>query len=157
KQQLIGMRSVAAEMGTLSKEIRIVGKVAYDETRVTHIHSKVSGYIEEVFADSVGKSVRVGDPLFTIYSPDLLATQQDFLLALKSRDLLRNSSLASASAGSENLIAAARERLRLWDVSEQEIQNLEAEGKVKRAITVYSPVSGVVMERAAYHHGTFVD
>ena len=157
KQQLIGMRSVAAEMGTLTKEIRIVGKVTYDETHLTHVHSKVSGYIEEVFADSIGKPVRAGDPLFTIYSPDLLATQQDFLLALKSRDLLRNSSVASAAIGSENLIAAARERLRLWDVSDQEIQTLETEGKVKRAIAVYSPVTGIVMERAAYHHGTFVD
>src|SRR5216684_3894957 len=157
KQQLIGMRSVAAEMGTLTKDIRIVGKVSYDETRLTHIHSKVSGYIEEVFADSVGKAVRAGDPLFTIYSPDLVATEQDFLLALKSRDLLRTSILASAAQGSENLIAAARERLRLWDVTDQEIQRLETEGKMKRAITVYSPVTGVVMERAAYHHGTFVD
>src|SRR6202140_1662575 len=157
KQQLIGMRSVPAEMGTLTKEIRIVGKVSYDETRVTHIHSKVSGYIEEVFADSVGKPVRAGDPLFTIYSPDLVATEQDFLLALKSRELLRMSTVASAAQGSENLIAAARERLRLWDVTDQEIQRLETEGKMKRAITVYSPVTGVVMERAAYHHGTFVD
>lgn len=157
KQQLIGMRSVAAEMGTLTKELRIAGKVTYDETHLTHIHSKVSGYIEDVFADSVGKQVRAGDPLFTIYSPDLLATEQDYLLALKSRDLLRSSTLASASTGSENLIVAAKERLRLWDVSDQEIQSLETEGKVKRAITVYSPVTGVVMERAAYHHGTFVD
>src|SRR5882724_7226494 len=130
KQQLIGMRSVPAEMGTLTKEIRIVGKVAYDETRVTHIHSKVSGYIEEVFADSVGKSVHAGDPLFTIYSPDLVATQQDFLLALKSRSLLEASSVPSAAQGAENLIAAARERLHLWDVTDQEIQRLETEGKM---------------------------
>src|SRR2546422_8490745 len=144
-------------MGALTKDIRMVGKVSYDETRLTHIHTKVSGYIEEVFADSVGKSIRAGDPLFTIYSPDLVATEHDYLLALKSRDLLRASTVASAAQGSENLIAAARERLRLWDVSDQEIQSLETEGKVKRAITVYSPVSGVVMERTAYHHGTFVD
>ncbi|MCU1273166.1 MAG: hypothetical protein JWO48_597, partial [Bryobacterales bacterium] len=157
KQQLIGMRSVPAAMGTLTKDIRIVGKVSYDETRLTHIHSKVSGYIEEVFADSVGKSVRAGDPLFTIYSPDLVATEQDFLLALKSRELLRTSTVASAAQGSENLIAAAKERLRLWDVTVQEIQRLETEGKMKRASAVYSPVTGVVMERAAYHHGTFVD
>jgi len=157
KQQLIGMRSVAAEMGTLTKEIRIVGKVSYDETKLTHIHSKVAGYIEEVFADSVGKPVNAGDPLFTIYSPDLVATQQDFLLALKSRSLLRGSTVASAAQGSENLITAAQERLRLWDVTDEDIRSLEADGKVKRAITVYSPISGVVMERAAYHHGTFVD
>src|SRR5258708_222763 len=121
KQQLIGMRSVPAEMGTLTKEIRLAGKVTYDETHLTHIHSKVSGYIEDVFADSVGKPVRAGDPLFTIYSPDLLATQQDFLLALKSRDLLRNSTFASPPMGSKNLIPPARARLRLWDVSDQEI------------------------------------
>jgi Cu(I)/Ag(I) efflux system membrane fusion protein len=157
KQQLIGMHSVAAEMGTLTKELRIAGKVSVDETRVTHIHSKVSGYIEEVFVDSVGKPVRAGEPLFTIYSPDLVATEQDFLLALKSRSLLRESTLASAAQGSENLIAAARERLRLWDVSDREIQILETEGKVKRAIAVYSPINGVVMERTAYDHGTFVD
>jgi membrane fusion protein, copper/silver efflux system len=157
KQQLIGMRSVPAEMGTLTKDLRIVGKVSYDETRLTHIHSKVSGYIEEVFADSVGKPVRAGEPLFTIYSPDLVATEQDYLLALRSRELLRASTVPSAAQGSENLIGAARERLRLWDVTDQEIQSLEKEGKVKRAIAVYSPVTGVVMERAAYHHGTFVD
>ena len=95
KQQLIGMRSVPAEMGTLTKDIRIVGKVSYDETHLTHIHSKVSGYIEEVFADSVGKPVRAGEPLFTIYSPDLVATEQDYLLALRSRDLLKTSTVAS--------------------------------------------------------------
>ena len=157
KQQLIGMRSVPAEFGPLTKDIRLVGKVSYDETRLTHVHSKVSGYIEEVFADSVGKPVRAGEPLFTIYSPDLMATEQDFLLALRSRELLRTSPVASAAQGAENLIAAARERLRLWDVTDGEIQSLETAGKVKRAMAVYSPVTGVVMERAAYHHGTFVD
>ncbi len=157
KQQLIGMRSVPAEMGMLTKDIRVVGKVSYDETRQTHIHTKVSGYIEDVFADSVGKAVRAGAPLFTIYSPDLVATEQDYLLALRSRDLLKTSTVASAAQGAEDLIAAARERLQLWDVTDREIHSLETEGKVKRAITVYSPVSGVVMERAAYHHGTFVD
>lgn len=122
KQQLVGMRSVAAVMGTLTKDIRIAGKVSYDETKVTHIHTKVSGYIEEVFADSIGKPVRAGDPLFTIYSPDLVSTEQDFLLALKSRSLLRDSILASASQGADNLVAAARERLRLWDVTDREIR-----------------------------------
>jgi RND family efflux transporter MFP subunit len=157
KQQLIGMRSVPAEVGTLTKDLRIIGKVSYDETHQTHIHTKVSGYIEDVFADSVGKAVQAGEPLFTIYSPDLVATEQDYLLALRSRDLLKTSTVASAAQGSENLIAASRERLRLWDVTDEEIRRLETEGKFKRAIAVYSPVSGVVMERAAYHHGTFVD
>ncbi len=157
KQQLIGMHSVAAETGTLTKEIRLAGKISYDETKLTHIHSKVSGYVEDVFADSVGKPVKAGEPLFTLYSPDLVSTQQEYLLALRSRDLLKASTVASAARGSENLIAAARERLRLWDVSEAELRTLETTGTVKKAITVYSPVSGVVMERTAYHHGTFIE
>ncbi len=157
KQQLIGMRSVAAVTKPLVKEIRMVGKVTYDETKVTHIHTKVSGYIEQVFADSVGKPVRVGDPLFTIYSPDLVATQQEYLLALKSKKVLRDSSFPWIADGSDNLLEAARSRLRLWDVPESEIQTLEKEGVVKRAIEIYSPVSGIITERKAYHHGTFVN
>src|SRR5207247_10114026 len=76
RQQLIGVKNATAEMKSLTKEIRTVGRVAYDETKITHIHTKVSGFIEEVFADYVGKPVKTGEPLFTIYSPDLLATQQ---------------------------------------------------------------------------------
>src|SRR5437667_7725909 len=85
RQQLIGVKTASAEMKSLTKEIRTVGRVAYDETKITHIHTKVSGYIEEVFADYVGKPVKAGEPLFTIYSPDLVVTQQEYLLALKSR------------------------------------------------------------------------
>src|SRR5437588_492827 len=157
KQQMIGMRSVAAVVKPLVKDIRLVGKVSYDETKVTHIHTKVSGYIEQVFADSVGKPVRAGDPLFTIYSPDLVATQQEYLLALKSRKVLKDSSFPWIADGSDNLLDAARSRLRLWDVSAEEIQRPEKEGVVKRAIEVYSPVTGIVTERKAYHHGTFVN
>jgi membrane fusion protein, copper/silver efflux system len=157
KQQLVGMHSVPATMQPLVREIRTVGKVAYDETKVTHIHTKVSGYIEEVFADYVGKSVQKGEPLFTIYSPDLVSTEQEYLLALKSRNILKNSSFPDIATGSTNLLAATRERLHLWDVTDEEIQRLEKDGTVKHAITVYSPVNGVVTDRAAYHHGTFVD
>ena len=91
RQQLIGVKSGSAEMQSLTKEIRTVGRVANDETRITHIHTKVSGFIEEVFADYVGKPVKAGDPLFTIYSPDLVATQQDYLLARKSNAVLKDS------------------------------------------------------------------
>lgn len=156
KQQLIGMRSVAASVQPLAKEIRAVGKVAFDETRVTHIHTKVSGYIEEVYANYIGKPIRRGEPLFTIYSPDLVSTQQEYLLALKSRGVLSKSSFPDIARGSDNLVAATRERLHLWDITDEEIKRLETEGTAKRAIAVDSPVSGIVTERAAYHHGTFV-
>ena len=157
KQQLIGMRTVAVSVQPLSKEIRAVGKVAVDETRVTHIHTKVSGYIEEVFANYIGKPVRRGEPLFTIYSPDLVSTQQEYLLAWKSRNILTKSAFPDIARGSDNLLAATRERLRLFDISEEEIKRLETEGTAKRALAVYSPVSGIVTARAAYHHGTFVN
>ena len=157
KQQLIGVQSVPAAMKPLTKEIRTVGKVAYDETKLTHIHTKVTGYVEEVFVDFVGKEVRKGQPLFTIYSPDLVATQEEYLLALKSRTALKDSSFSWISGGSNNLLEATRRRLKLWDITDEEIATLEKEGQVKRALTMYSPVSGIVTERAAYHHGRYVN
>ena len=153
RQQLIGVKTVVAERKPLARDIRGSGKVAFDETKVTHIHTKVSGFIEEVFVDFVGKPVTAGQPLFTIYSPDLLATQEEYLLALKSNQTLKDSSFNWVSKGSTNLLEAARRRLQLWDISQQEIDELEKTGKAKRALTIYSPVSGIVTQRAAYHHG----
>lgn len=156
RQQLIGVKMTTAERKPLVREIRAVGKVAFDETKVTHIHTKVSGFIEEVFVDYVGRPVKRGEPLFTIYSPDLVATQEEYLLALRSNQALRDSSFNWVSKGSTNLLEAARKRLELWDISEAEIAELEKTGKAKRALTIYSPVSGIVTERAAYHHGRTV-
>jgi Cu(I)/Ag(I) efflux system membrane fusion protein len=156
RQQLIGVTTVAVAARPLVKQIRAAGKVAMDETRITHIHTKVSGFVEEVFVDFVGKAVKRGEPLFTIYSPDLVATQEEYLLALRSSGILKDSAFPWISNGSKNLVEAAGRRLRLWDISEEEIQQLEKEGKPKRALTVFSPVGGVVTERAAYHHGKSV-
>jgi Cu(I)/Ag(I) efflux system membrane fusion protein/cobalt-zinc-cadmium efflux system membrane fusion protein len=116
----------------------------------------VSGYVEEVFADYVGKPVKAGEPLFTIYSPDLVATQQEYLLALKSNTLLKDSAFPWVSNGSNNLLEATRQRLLLWDVTAEEIQALEKRGEVKRALAMQSPVSGIITERQAYHHGRYV-
>ena len=156
RQQLIGVQTALANVVPLTKEIRAVGKVAYDETKVTHIHTKVTGYVEEVFVDFVGKIVKRGDPLFTIYSPDLVSTQEEYLLALRSRNTLKNSSFEWVSSGSQSLVDAARQRLRLWDIRDEDIEKLEREGKPSRTLTIYSPVNGLVTERAAYHHGRFV-
>src|SRR5207249_18872 len=156
RQQLIGVKTATAEMKSLINEIRTVGRVAYDETKITHIHTKVSGFIEDVFADYVGKPVKAGEPLFTIYSPDLVATQQEYLLALKSNALLKDSAFPWVSSGSSNLLEAARQRLLLWDITPDEIQALEQRGEVQRALTIQSHVSGVVTERQAYHHGRYV-
>jgi len=156
RQQLIGVKTASAEMKSVINEIRTVGRVAYDETKITHVHTKVSGFIEDVFADYVGKPVNAGEPLFTIYSPDLVATQQEYLLALKSNALLKDSAFPWVSSGSTNLLEAARQRLLLWDITPAEIQALEQRGQVQRALTIQSHVSGVVTERQAYHHGRYV-
>jgi membrane fusion protein, copper/silver efflux system len=156
RQQLIGVKTASAEMKSITKDIRTVGRVAYDETKITHIHTRVSGFIEDVFADYVGKTVKAGEPLFTIYSPDLVATQQEYLLALKSNTLLKDSAFPWVSNGSKNLVEAARQRLLLWDITPSEIEVLEKSGQVKRALTIQSHVSGVVTERQAYHHGRYV-
>jgi RND family efflux transporter MFP subunit len=156
RQQLIGVKSASAELRSLVREIRTVGRVAYDETKITHIHTKVSGFIEEVFVDYVGKSVRRGEPLFSIYSPDLVATQEEYLLALKSNALLKDSAFPWVSGGSDNLLKAARQRLLSWDITPSEIEELERLGRAKRALTIHSPVDGIVTERQAYHHGRYV-
>jgi RND family efflux transporter MFP subunit len=156
RQLLIGVKSVPVSIRPLVKEIRTVGKVTFDERKLSHIHTKVAGFIEEVFVDFVGKPVKKGDPLFTIYSPDLVATQEEYLLALRSNTILKDSSFPWISGGSKNLVEAAARRLQLWDITDDEIKALEKDGKAKRALTIYSPVSGVVTERAAYHHGRYV-
>jgi RND family efflux transporter MFP subunit len=156
RQQLIGVRTARAERQSVLRTIRAVGRVTIDETRIAHIHTKVAGYIEHVYADFVGKQVKAGEPLFTIYSPELVTTQQEYLVALRGRAQLKDSSYREVSEGAESLVRAARERLKLWDVSEVDIQRLEREGKVMRELPVYSPVSGIVTERAAYHHGRYV-
>jgi len=157
RQQRIGMRTAVAEMRPLAREIRTVGRIAYDDRSVAHVHTKFSGYIEHVFVDFEGRQVKRGEPLFTIYSPELVATQEEYLVALRAQKQLADSPYPEVARGAESLVRAARERMRLWDVSEEDIAALERDAKVKREITIHSPVSGIVTHRAAYHHGRFVN
>lgn len=156
RQQQIGVKFAEVQSKAANVEIRAVGRVAYDETRIAHVHTKVSGWIDEVFVNFVGAPVRKGQPLFTIYSPDLVAGQEEYLQALHAAQELGNSSLPRVAQGSENLLKAARRRLELWDMTAQDIAALEKSGKVARTVTVHSPVTGIVTERAAYHHGRTV-
>ena len=107
KQQLLGVTTAKAEYRSLSKVIRAVGNVAIDETRLANVHVKTSGWVQSVFADSTWQLVKKGDPLFTIYSPDLLATQQEYLLALKAQSELSGSPYQEVAAGGDSLLAAA--------------------------------------------------
>jgi Cu(I)/Ag(I) efflux system membrane fusion protein len=156
RQQQIGVRFSEAMNKPAKIEIRAVGRVAYDETQIAHVHTKVNGWIEDVFVDFVGAPVRRGQPLFTIYSPELVASQEEYLLARRARDELGGSSFARVSEGSRTLLDSARRRLELWDMTPGQIEDLEKKGTVSRTLVVFSPVSGVVTERMAYHHGRTV-
>jgi Cu(I)/Ag(I) efflux system membrane fusion protein len=148
-RQLIGVRSAPVGYAPLEQEIRAVGTVEYDERGYSQITLKVSGWVREVFVDSVGRPVRKGEPLFTLYSPDLLATQDEYLLALKMKAQVGASPLAEAKENAAALVASARERLRLWDLPDAQIAALEQRGKAEPVITVYAPVSGIVLKREA--------
>ncbi len=148
-RQLIGVRSVPAVHATLEEEIRTVGTVGYDERGLTQVTLRTSGWVRKVFVDSIGRPVRKGEPLFTFYSPDLLATQDEYLLALKTRAQLAGSPLDDAKTNADALVASARERLRLWDVTDAQIAALIHHGKAEPVLTIYSPSSGIVLKREA--------
>ena len=148
-RQLIGVRSAPAEYAPLEQEIRTVGTVEYDERGFTQVNLKVSGWIQEVFVNSIGRPVRKGEPLFTLYSPDLLATQDEYLLALRMKAQLANSPQAEAKENAAALIASARERLHLWNLADEQITALERRGKAESVLTVYAPSTGIVLKREA--------
>jgi RND family efflux transporter MFP subunit len=150
KQQLIGVKYEQVEVGGGSRTIRAVGKVAIDETRIGHVHTKVEGWIDKVFVDFTGKLVRKGQPLLTIYSPDMLASERELLLAAKAKTIMRNSALPSGFDQSESLLQATRRRLELWDLSEAQIDQVLRTGEPIKNITVYSPMTGYITDRKAF-------
>ena len=150
KQQQIGVQYGTVEMTSGGQTIRAVGKVAYDETRLAHVHTKYEGWIDKVYVDFVGKLVEKGQPLLTIYSPDLLASQQELLLAVRAKEVMKKSTLEGVIDQSETLFQAARRRLELWDLSEAQIQQVLATGQPIKNVTIYSPIRGYVLERKAF-------
>ena len=150
KQQLIGVKYEQVELGGGSRTIRAVGKVAIDETRIGHVHTKVEGWIDKVFVDFTGKLVKKGQPMLTIYSPDMLASQRELLLAAKAKTIMRDSALPSGFDQSESLLQATRRRLELWDLSEAQIDQVLRTGEPIKNITVYSPMTGYITDRKAF-------
>lgn len=146
RQQLIGLKTVDVSEGPIGGAWRTVGRVAMDETRVRHINVKVTGFVERIYVDFVGKKVKKGDPLFSVYSPDLLSAQEEFLLALRTKAKLAKTGAAVSDDG-DALVAASRRRLSLWDVPESEIERIASSGEPVKTLTLYSPVSGVVTKK----------
>src|SRR5215510_1071870 len=149
-RQLIGVRSASAGVTELGQEIRAVGMVGYDERGLTQVTVKTSGWVREVFVDSIGRPVHKGDPLFTLYSPDLLATQDEYLLAVRTQGQLTDSPLAEVKANAVSLVSSARERMRLWDVTDAQVAALERRGKAEPLLTVYALSSGTVLKRETF-------
>ena len=150
RQQLIGVRTAVVEPRELGTTVRTVGTLAYDETRVAQIHTKISGWVERVYVDYIGKDIRRDEPLLTVYSPELVSTQTEYLLALKNKAQLEASSISVTRAAADSLLVAARDRLKLWDIPEEHIKELEQSGQVRRTLMLHSPFNGIVLERNAF-------
>jgi Cu(I)/Ag(I) efflux system membrane fusion protein/cobalt-zinc-cadmium efflux system membrane fusion protein len=148
-RQSMGVRTAAVELRDLRRPLRTVGLVAVDETRQLVVTSKIEGWIERLYVNQSGQAVKSGQPLLEIFSPDLVAAQQEYLLALASSRRLAQSPLPEVADGGRRLLDAARSRLRYWDISQAQIDRLEQTGEVRRTLTLHSPGSGVVTMKQA--------
>jgi Cu(I)/Ag(I) efflux system membrane fusion protein len=144
--QNMNVQSVPAELRDLTHDIRTVGYLEYDQERMVSVTTKYSGWVEKVYVNYVGEPVRRGQPLFEIYAPELVQTQQEFLSAIAYARRL-GSSHEDARRRAEALVDAARTRLSYWDISPSQIAGVEETGEVLRTLTVVSPASGLVMKR----------
>lgn len=147
--QNMGVRTDPVRRMDFSRTIRTVGEVRYDEERLYLVNAKISGWIEKLYVHFIGDQVRKGDPLMEIYSPELVATQQEYLLALKNHRMLSGSSVPSVREDAEKLLTSARTRLEYWDIPSSEIERLEQTGEVKKTMLLEAPATGVVVKRDA--------
>ena len=145
----IGIKTGAVEYKQLSDDIRATGTVDVDERLTSSVQVRFSGYIRKVFADATYQYVRKGEPLFTIYSPELVATQEEYLLARRNQTALSGSSVDGVASGASSLTTAAEQRLRQWDIPNSEIAKLQEAGKAITERSSTSPASGYIMERMA--------
>jgi len=153
KQQMIGVKTVTVSVRALQKLVRTVGRVEYDEKRLATINTKFEGWIEKLYVDYTGKYVKKGDALAEIYSPELMATQQEYLNVLRwakqGHDVKNETINRMLVKDADSLVEAARQRLKLWDISDKQIRKIEESGKPMRTLVLYSPVNGYVVQKMA--------
>ncbi len=145
-QQNIGVTTEVVKKMKLTRIIRTTANIAYDETKLYTISTKIGGYVEKLFVDYTGQFVKKGQPLLSIYSPDLVSTQEEYLQALKYQKQISGGS-AISKQGAEQLVESAKRRLLYWDISEKEIQSLEKRGTPEKTMTIYSPANGIVTDK----------
>jgi len=138
RQQLIGIKTALVAAQDIHKLIRAVGQVDYAEPSLSYVNLKYDGWVEKLYADSTGRPVRKGEPLFDLYSPDLVAAEQEYLIGLKA---------GTAFGESSSVLKSAREKLKLWNVTDAQIEEIGKTGETKKTLTVYSPGSGIVIEK----------
>jgi len=147
QQVMANVATIEAKNGTLNKEINAVGIVQYDQSRQAKVTAWIAGRIDKLNVDTVGAYVSKDKPVAELYSPDLVATQQEYLLAIKSRDQLKSSPIPSISQNGAGLVSSAKQRLTLFGVKESQIAELEKSGKPNIRLPIYTPLSGVVIDK----------
>ncbi len=149
RMQSIGIVLGKVESKPVNSELRFYGNVQVDERRQAYVQTRFAGWIRKVYADATGNFIGKGQPLFTIYSPDLVSTEQEYLLAKQNSESLQQSKVRGVAAGASSLFAAAKERLLQWEVSPAEIEKLDQTGKAITDLTIHSPVSGYITQKNA--------
>lgn len=149
QQVMANLATTEAKVTSLDKEISAVGIVQYDQTRQAKVTAWVAGRLDRLHVNKVGEYVTKNRPLAEVYSPDLVSAQQEYLLALRSREQFKNSPIASISQGGEGLVASARQRLKLLGVKDEQIAGMEKAGQPNIRLSIYTPLSGIVIEKIA--------
>jgi RND family efflux transporter MFP subunit len=149
RQQLIGVKTVPVVRQTVDQTVRATGAVRYDETKQSDVNAKIEGWIRDLYADYTGQPIQRGQPLFSFYSPDLLNTQNEYLLALKTRDQMQQSTIADARERADALVASARQRLLAWDLPAEDLRKLDETRQVVDAVVFRAPATGFVIEKQA--------
>jgi Cu(I)/Ag(I) efflux system membrane fusion protein/cobalt-zinc-cadmium efflux system membrane fusion protein len=147
--QNMGVRTALVERKPLVKHIRTFGNIRTDETKLYEVNTKFHGWIEKLYVEYEGELVQKGQPLFDIYSPELVSAQEEYLLAVRQYENLSSSVYPSVREGAERLLQASRTRLLYWDLNDKQIQEIEKTGRVRKTLTIHSPASGVALKRKA--------
>jgi membrane fusion protein, copper/silver efflux system len=148
--RLAGVRTAVAENGRIDRTIRAVGVVRPEETRIRHVHTKTSGYIEKLFIDFTGQPVQKGRPILSMYSPELLASQQEYTRAREAAANLEKVNDPTARQAADQMLSGARRRLELFDVPASSIAELDRSGSARRTVTLLAPVSGIVTSKGVF-------
>jgi len=149
--QSMGVRTAKVQVQPLSRSIRAVSRVMFNERQITRVSTKINGWVDKLFVKATGDPIRKGQVLLNIYSPELVSTQQEYLLALKNWHTMEKSSFPELKEGAQRLLNASRQRLQFWDVPADFIETLERTGEIRKNLPLNSPVNGIITKREVTH------